>query len=247
MNVVIDKTSSWSVVLAVVLSVSFAVAGCRQTATVFAEKGREYERKAGDQSLSVKERRQLRDMAIEYYSKALGSDDIDDALRIRVQAARGRLYLRNHQCSDAVDDFTAALREGTSDREIFVLRGQCYDLLGKKELALDDYNRAISAGAGGVVHEYRALILSGFKQYDAAIRDYTEVLRSGAGGWTAYEGRGDAFAAIGAKSKAREDYQVALTMLQTARLEVLGRDLQPDEQSPDEERLKSKISKVSMP
>ena len=230
-------------VLAIVAAV-LQHTSCAESDRAYLDEAEKYQAKADELSLSVKERRHFRDLAIESYSRAIGKSE--GTTRNEALIQRGKLYFRNQDYKNAILDFTAAIDGGISEPKIFMMRGQCYDALSELELALNDYTKAKSLGSQEVVFEYRGQVLLKLGRYKEAVRDFTEFLKKHENSWSVYESRGDVFAATGEKDKAIQDYDAAQKILRTATLEVLGRELSSNEQSPNEERLRSKIKQLQI-
>jgi tetratricopeptide (TPR) repeat protein len=201
---------------------------------------------ANDRSLTATEQRKFHELAIKEYSTAIKNGIQQRDARISAHAQRGKLYLMERNYSDAIPDFTEVVREGAAGWEIYTLRGQSYDLLGQWDLALSDYNSAISHGADGIVYEYRGRVLFELGQYEAAVADYTKLLSVApySQSWKLYESRGDAYVACRAIIRAGEDYKSALRLLHVAEIELTGRVSSANEINPNADRLNSKLKQL---
>jgi tetratricopeptide (TPR) repeat protein len=67
---------------------------------------------------------------------------------------RGRLLQKMHRCDDAMKDFAAALQLVPENGEVYYARSFCFAQKGDRVHALQDIDKAISLGFGGVNKEY---------------------------------------------------------------------------------------------
>ncbi len=139
---------------------------------------------------------------------AFGNDEKARAFR-----NRANLRLEAGAASDAVADYTQAMRLATPDSAVLSGRARARLVLSDTAGALEDYNEAVklspqSAGlliARGHVHYVRG-------NAKAAIDDFTEALRINPSSASAYNQRGLAYRRSGDVKKAIGDYTSAINI-----------------------------------
>lgn len=115
--------------------------------------------------------------------------------------------------SEAIGDYTEALRLQPGYMPALAGRGQAWLLSGDQEKALADYNAAIQASpASATLWVERGHVQLARGQVDAAIADLTEAIRLNPKSAAAHNNRGLAYRKKGDLEKAREDYTSALML-----------------------------------
>jgi WD40 repeat protein/tetratricopeptide (TPR) repeat protein len=159
----------------------------------------------------------------------------DTALRDR----RGRAHFELGQWSEAVEDFTVAIRASTNTPESWQRRGWAQALLNKTAEALEDFDRAFADSpedAAGLLARYfvharrgewekaeagltRALAGRRFAgpnqplhhdRWEQAGADYTRAISAGVTDWWVWYGRATAYLGQTAHARAIEDYSQAI-------------------------------------
>ena len=130
------------------------------------------------------------DEAIRLFTQALAAGDLSPADQFAARKGRGSEYTsksliadafeRLDQArglrSDAIADFTAALKIKTDDADLYVARAQVYDLNGQYDSAIADFDAALKLNNSPVTLVQRAGSLSAKGDYDRAVADYTAAL-----------------------------------------------------------------------
>jgi tetratricopeptide (TPR) repeat protein len=107
--------------------------------------------------------------AIAAYDASLALDDTSAF----TYSSRGEAYLNLCDNALAVPDFSSALRIGGKDKMVFNSRGIAYQRTHQFPSARRDFNSAIAMGAYAPPLVNRGLQEEHFKQYRAALKDYT--------------------------------------------------------------------------
>lgn len=145
------------------------------------------------------------DRAVQCFTDALRENEADLSARL----GRGHAYLEKGAHDKAVADLTEVLRqEGPGPRRAEALRMRAHAHLELKALdqSLADANEAIRLDAGnpwglsmrGAVHFYR-------KQYDSAVRDFTDALAIAPDEAELLDWRAEVYRAVGDEAKAEAD------------------------------------------
>lgn len=130
------------------------------------------------------------DDAIRLFTQALAAGDLSPADQFAAHKARGGEYTsksliadafeRLDQArglrSDAIADFTAALKIKTDDPDLYAARAQVYDLNGQYDAAIADFDAAFKLNNSPVTLVQRAGSLIAKSDYDRAVADYTAAL-----------------------------------------------------------------------
>ncbi len=130
------------------------------------------------------------DEAINQFTQALAAGDLSPADQFAAYKGRGSAYTsksliadafeRLDQArgmrSDAIADFTAALKFKTDDADLYGARAQVYDLNGQYDPAIADFDAAFKLNNSPVTLVQRAGSLIAKSDYDRAVADYTTAL-----------------------------------------------------------------------
>lgn len=136
---------------------------------------------------------------------------------------RGRVYYDAGKYSEAIDDFTNAMKSKLMwDNDIYQHRARAYVKLGKYKEALADYNEFLGrwnagkytkdANPWGVYCE-RGNVLFALGQYKDAIADYDSELKSEPDNYEALANRGTCYLKLGIYAQAVKDFNNALRLM----------------------------------
>lgn len=127
--------------------------------------------------------------------------------------SRGLAYDLIGKNSQAIADYSQAIRLNPRYADAFSSRAEDYRRASRFDLALDDYNKAVEITPNFKNFGARADFYFGRAQYQNAIDDYTQALdplRGGPSDWFWYlKNRGLAYEKVGDKAKAIADLQRA--------------------------------------
>jgi tetratricopeptide (TPR) repeat protein len=179
------------------------------------------------------------DEAINQFTQALAAGDLSPADQYAAYKARGSEYTsksliadafeRLDQArglrSDAIADFTAALKFKTDDADLYAARAQVYDLSGQYDPAIADFDAALKLSNSALTLVQRAKSQTSKGDYDRAVADYTAALAlvpketkdAGIEAVDVYSGRGYTQFIAAHYAAAAADLDKALTLGVTAR------------------------------
>jgi tetratricopeptide (TPR) repeat protein len=179
------------------------------------------------------------DDAIRLFTQALASSDLSPADQFAARKSRGSEYTSKSLIADAFEridqaralrtdaiaDFTAALKFKSDDADLYAVRAQVYDMNGQYDSAIADFDAALKLNNSPVTLVRRANSLSGKGDFDRAIADYTAALAlvtkdSKDGGIDAvdlHSGRGYTQFIAAHYADAAADFDKSLTLGATAR------------------------------
>lgn len=182
------------------------------------------------------------DEAISQFTQALAAGDLSPADQFAAHKGRGSAYTsksliadafeRLDQArglrSDAIADFTAALKFKTDDADLYAARAQVYDLNGQYDPAIADFDAAFKLNNSPVTLVQRAGSLIAKGDYDRAVADYTAALAmapkdatdtkdAGLEAFDIYTQRGYAQFIAARYAAAAADFDKSLTLGGTAR------------------------------
>ena len=182
------------------------------------------------------------DEAISQFTQALAADDLSPADQFAAHKGRGSAYTSKSLIadaferldparglrSDAIADFTAALKFKTDDSDLYAARAQVYDLNGQYDPAIADFDAAFKLNNSPVTLVQRAGSLIAKGDYDRAVADYTAALAmapkdatdtkdAGLEAFDIYTQRGYAQFIAARYAAAAADFDKSLTLGGTAR------------------------------
>lgn len=124
---------------------------------------------------------------------------------------RGKIYMNNGLCSNAIRDFDGALKLSSGNPEVEFLKADCLHLLSNNEEALTLVNAMVQKDTAGYsVYYNRGLLLFKLKKYVEALESYTKALEIDKSSSKAYAARAIAFQALDDKENAIKDINKAL-------------------------------------
>jgi tetratricopeptide (TPR) repeat protein len=142
------------------------------------------------------------------YEKAI--KDYGEAIKINpddgeAYKKRGNIYIKLKKFKDAIQDLTKAL-EYIKDTTIFYNRAIAWEMSGKDDKALNDYNCAIDLNPSYIeAYNNRGLIYVKSGLYERAIEDYNHAIELKPD-ILVYKNRGIAYGITGKYDKAIEDF-----------------------------------------
>lgn len=141
-----------------------------------------------------------------------GFDDCQKALdldskNVDALLCRGYIYKQRSEIRLAEKDFNEAVRLAPDNSIVFSQRGQFYKQIKELDKALADMNRAIELTPAYFYYERRAGIYAELKDYENAVKDYTEAIRQKPETESYYEKRAEVYRELGRKDLAEADEQ----------------------------------------
>lgn len=113
--------------------------------------------------------------AVELIGKALANPNYDNP---DGYITRGRAYYALKQYSQAIADFTSAVRFAPAGAKIYLYRAYAYEKMKNNAKALADYNTAIQLDDGDVwPYRSRAMIYIAQKKYPEAMKDLDQAIQ----------------------------------------------------------------------
>ncbi len=126
---------------------------------------------------------------------------------------RGALYKERGKYSDALADFSQAIRNGSAGYKEYANRGFTYNEMGEYQKAAGDFKKSLSIKSGDplVISGYAfSLLHSG--NFKGAINNYSKVIQMQPDNVEAITNRGTAYYSMGNYQRAIQDYNNALTL-----------------------------------
>jgi tetratricopeptide (TPR) repeat protein len=146
-----------------------------------------------------------------FYSGGLSSylNNIDKSLIDPFESAQNCLAIQDYL--GTIDNLEVAVREGNKQDIAYKIMGYARYLMGDKEMAINNYNRAIELNPNyAEAYLNRAESYYQLGNYDRAIIDYTEVIRINSYNGSFYIWRGEALTRLGDYDRAILDYNEAI-------------------------------------
>jgi tetratricopeptide (TPR) repeat protein len=130
------------------------------------------------------------DDAIRLFTQALAAGDLSPADQLTAHKGRGleytsksliadafeRLDQARSAREDAVSDFTAAIKLKADDASLYAARAQAYDMNGRYDAAIADYDAALKLANSPVTLAQRAGSEFAKADYDRAVADFTAAI-----------------------------------------------------------------------
>ncbi len=112
----------------------------------------------------------------------------------------------------ALNDYTKAIELDKSNVDNYLRRGDTYRDMGRYDLAIADYTKALTLKNSPYFYLLRAVSYQNSKQYAKAVEDYTAALALDPPTlkYDFYSGRADSYKALGQYDKALADYTTAI-------------------------------------
>ncbi len=145
------------------------------------------------------------DKALEYSNEAIESEPIV----AYCYTTRAQIYERQGHYGLALADYNTAVVLAPEDAVIFNNRGTLHSTLGDDKAALADYSKALKLEKQAICHWNRGMVLQKRRDYDKALREYTEAAKCDPLDYSSYVLRGALYEELGQKDKAAEDYRQA--------------------------------------
>jgi len=143
----------------------------------------------------------------------IDASGLGDADKARALTRRGLAWLAEDEPSEAVADFSRALKIDPSDAEALTGRARARTVLGDHANAAEDWAAVITLDADAAVKEThmlgRAASLLAAGSKDAALEAYDKVIEANPKSIKAYIGRGNVYAAAGDRDKALAEFAAA--------------------------------------
>lgn len=139
-----------------------------------------------------------------------GFDDCQKALdldskNVDALLCRGYIYKQRSEILLAEKDFNEAVRLAPDNSIVFSQRGLFFKQIGKLDKALADMHRAVELSPVYFYYERRAGIYAELKDYENAVKDYTEAIRQKPETDSFYQKRAEVYRQLGKKDLAEAD------------------------------------------
>ncbi|MBD2525915.1 tetratricopeptide repeat protein [Nostoc sp. FACHB-133] len=126
-------------------------------------------------------------------------------------AKLGDEYFEKGEYTNAIVNYSKALKVTSSDIDLYYKRGLTHYQIGDYEAAIADYSQAIQMNIQDAKsYNKRGLALSQLGRLEEAINDYTQAIRINPNVAVAYKNRAEARSHIGDNQGAIEDYTQAI-------------------------------------
>ncbi|NEU79128.1 tetratricopeptide repeat protein [Nostoc sp. UIC 10630] len=126
-------------------------------------------------------------------------------------AKLGDEYFEKGEYTNAIINYSKALKVTSSDIDLYYKRGLTHYQIGDYEAAIADYSQAIQMNIQDAKsYNKRGLALSQLGRLEEAINDYTQAIRINPNVAVAYKNRAEARSHIGDNQGAIEDYTQAI-------------------------------------
>ncbi len=138
-----------------------------------------------------------------------GCAETSDSLEVLIE--RGRLKERQQRYAEAIEAYTAALKQRPSDAMLHYDRGVAYGQLQQFDFAIRDYTRALELDAAlARAYNNRAVAFAQIKEFTRAIEDCNRAIELEPNDALAFRNRGLAHHDMQQYEKAIEDYNASI-------------------------------------
>lgn len=153
----------------------------------------------------------LAENRIETCSRVIADQDQIPEIRAEAYLKRGSAQEDLDNLSEAIEDYTQAIKLNPEYRALYHYRGLAYQRDGKSDLAIADFSEALRLDPQDTeALVYRGLTYASQDAHDKALADYESALAIDPNDPEALTARGESYEAQGQREKALVDFRHAL-------------------------------------